>query len=73
MKAVYLECMAGISGNMLLGAFLQLGVPQEHLVQALQKLNIPEPYEIRAENVSKNGIQAVHLEVLLPQDVHEMH
>lgn len=73
MKAVYLECMAGISGNMLLGAFLQLGVPQEHLVQALQKLNIPEPYEIRAENVSKNGIQAVHLEVLLPQDAHEMH
>lgn len=73
MKAVYLECMAGISGNMLLGAFLQLGVPQEHLAQELQKLDIPEPYEIRAENVSKNGIQAVRLEVLLPQENHEMH
>ena len=31
MKAIYLDCFSGISGNMLLGAFLQAGVPEAYL------------------------------------------
>lgn len=31
MKAIYLDCFSGISGNMLLGAFLAAGVPEAHL------------------------------------------
>ena len=27
MKAIYLDCFSGLSGNMLLGAFLAAGVP----------------------------------------------
>lgn len=63
MKAMYLDCFAGISGNMMLGAFLQGGVPAEHLKEELAKLALPEAYEVRVENVSKNGISAPYVEV----------
>ena len=72
MKAIYLDCFAGISGNMMLGAFLQGGVPTEYLKEELGKLSLPDPYELRATNVSKNGISAVHVEVL-PCHVEEKH
>lgn len=64
MKAIYLDCFAGISGNMILGSFLQGGVPTEFLKEELGKLPLPDPYELRATNVSKNGISAVYVEVL---------
>ena len=38
MKAIYLDAFSGISGNMLLGAFLQAGVPEGYLRQELAKL-----------------------------------
>lgn len=68
MKAIYLDCIAGISGNMLLGAFLQAGVPAEHLAQELKKIPLPDPYHIHIEHTSKNGIQAIHLDVDLPHE-----
>ena len=64
MKAMYLDCFAGISGNMMLGAFLQGGVPIEVLKEELSKLPLPDAYELRMSNVSKNGISAVYVEVL---------
>ena len=39
MKALYLDCASGISGNMFLGACLQLGVPEKYLRGELDKLN----------------------------------
>ena len=38
MKALYLDCFAGISGNMLLGALLDAGVPEDYLIDELGKL-----------------------------------
>ncbi|MBQ1917987.1 MAG: DUF111 family protein, partial [Schwartzia sp.] len=63
MKAVYLDCFAGISGNMLLGAFLQLGVPQKHLEQELHKLITGDEFELHVSDVMKNGIQAKYVDV----------
>ena len=42
MKAMYLDCFAGISGNMLLGAFLQGGVP----IEVPDLGNPPEDWEV---------------------------
>ena len=66
MKAIYLDCFSGISGNMLLGAFLHAGVPLEYLEQELKHINLPDEYHIHAEKVNKNGIQAIHMDVELP-------
>ena len=68
MKALYLDCAAGISGNMFLGACLQLGVPEKYLRGELDKLNLPRDFEIEISNVSKNGIGAVYVDVQLPRN-----
>ena len=65
MKAIYLDCFSGISGNMLLGAFLQAGVPQLHLEKELRKLPLEDEYRFQVTQVDRNGIQAVHVEVEL--------
>ena len=65
MKSVYLDCFSGISGNMLLGAFLQAGVPQAHLEKELRKLPVEDEYILHVGTVNRNGIQAVHVEVEL--------
>ena len=65
MKAIYLDCFSGLSGNMLLGAFLQAGVPTAWLQQELAKLPIAEEFRLVVDEVSKNGIQAVYVDVQL--------
>ena len=68
MKAMYLDCAAGISGNMFLGACLQLGVPEKFLRGELDKLNLPREFEMEISNVSKNGIGAAYVDVRLPKN-----
>ena len=58
MKAIYLDCFAGISGNMLLGAFLQAGVPQAYLREQLSRLPVADEFILHIDEVKKNGIAA---------------
>ncbi len=60
MKILYLDCFSGISGDMLLGAMVHLGVPVETLATAFRKISIP-PVRIKIEQVLKQGISAVNL------------
>ena len=73
MRAIYLDCFSGISGNMLLGAFLHAGVPIEHLKAELNKISLPDAYELKVDNVSKNGIASLYVDVILEHhhDEHE--
>ncbi len=73
MKAIYLDCFAGISGNMLLGAFLQAGLPEEYLTGELRKVLPPDEFSIEAEDVSKNGIRAKYVRVLVHGEPAEFH
>lgn len=63
LKAIYLDCVSGISGNMFLGACLQAGVPAYYLEQELKKISLPDFYEVQISEVNKNGIGAVYLNV----------
>ena len=71
MKAMYLDCISGISGNMFLGACLQAGVPSNYLEQELKRLSLPDNYEIIISDVNKNGIAAVYFDVKI--DNHHKH
>lgn len=73
MKAIYLDCFSGISGNMLLGAFMDAGVPAEWLKQELKKLPLAaNEYDMIVTKVSKCGIQAIYADTKLTnQDHHE--
>ncbi len=73
MKAIYLDCFSGISGNMFLGALLQAGFSFDILQQELAKLNLGK-YELIYKPVSKCGIKAVYFDVkLLEHAHHERH
>ena len=63
MKAIYIEAFAGISGNMLLGALIDAGVPFDHLASEMKKLHLGE-YELINERV--HGGDAQVLQTLSP-------
>ena len=40
MKTIYFDCFSGISGDMIIGALLALGLDFNHLKKELGKLNL---------------------------------
>lgn len=64
MKIAYFDCFAGISGDMLLGALLDLGLELEALERELRKLPL-SGYRLEAARVNKGGIQATKFNVIL--------
>jgi uncharacterized protein (TIGR00299 family) protein len=70
MKRIYLDCFSGVSGNMLLGALLDAGVPQKLLHDTLQQLNI-KGFEVNIEHVQIHGFAACR--VTVTTDEHHPH
>ena len=68
----YFDCFSGISGDMTLGAFFDLGVPVEWLQDRLETLPLTG-FEVLAETVSRNGIQAKSVEVRVKDDTTSRH
>ena len=64
MKALYIDPFSGVSGNMFVGALIDLGVPIEHLIAELDKLKL-NGYEIKIINTLKKGINATFFDVIL--------
>lgn len=71
MKTLYFDCFSGISGDMTLGALIDIGADEKKLIAALEQLNI-EGYEIRTEKKLKNSIAGTDLTVILEADEHEL-
>ncbi|MBW4605867.1 MAG: nickel pincer cofactor biosynthesis protein LarC [Hassallia sp. WJT32-NPBG1] len=69
-KFAYIQCPTGISGDMCLGALVSLGVPQEYLIEKLNKLGIEHEYKLRTELVHRNGQEATKVHVDLTDHHH---
>jgi pyridinium-3,5-bisthiocarboxylic acid mononucleotide nickel chelatase len=63
MKIGYLDCFSGISGDMLLGALVDAGVPLSLLEETVRALNVAA--EITASRVDRNGISATKVDVIV--------
>ncbi len=64
MKIAYFDCFAGISGDMTVGALIDLGVDPDWLAGELGKLPL-QGYRLEVQRVDKRGIRAVQFSVIL--------
>ncbi len=70
-KTLYLECNAGISGDMTVAALLDLGADEQALMQALSTIPA-EGYSVKISRVNKGGIDCCDFDVVLDA-AHENH
>nr|WP_295970842.1 nickel pincer cofactor biosynthesis protein LarC [uncultured Bacillus sp.] len=67
MKTLYFDCFSGISGDMTIGALIDLGADIQYFEKELKKLNIDEEYSLKWEKVVKKGISATKFDVILSE------
>lgn len=72
MKTAYLDCNAGISGNMFLGALIHLGMPGHYLLTELKKLAVNLP-DLAINSVTRKGIAATFVAVPETHEHHHRH
>ncbi|HEX5081849.1 MAG TPA: nickel pincer cofactor biosynthesis protein LarC [Blastocatellia bacterium] len=68
-RTLYLDCFAGASGDMLVGAMLDCGLDFESLRSELLKLGV-EGYELSLNRVDRSGISAAKFDVHLTAAAH---
>ncbi|MCX8131066.1 MAG: nickel pincer cofactor biosynthesis protein LarC [Clostridia bacterium] len=71
MKVLYFDCFSGISGDMTLGALIDLGVDKELFKSELDKLNL-SGYDIVIGNKSKNGIIGTDVDVIINEEYEKL-
>jgi uncharacterized protein (TIGR00299 family) protein len=68
MKVLYYDCFSGISGDMNLGAMLDLGISEEFLINELNKLNL-DGWKLEVSKDQRHGIKGT--KVTVKQTLHE--
>lgn len=70
MKVVYFDCISGASGDMLLGALLDSGVPEIVVGEAIAAVGLDE-WDVGVEQIVKGGVRAAKVLISGPDDVDE--
>ena len=63
-KVLYFEPFNGASGDMIVGALLDLGMPLDHLSTELSRLGISNEFELQAKVVERQGLKATDFHVV---------
>ncbi|MDA3931027.1 MAG: nickel pincer cofactor biosynthesis protein LarC [Prolixibacteraceae bacterium] len=72
MRILYYDCFAGISGDMNLGAMIDLGIDPEILKAELEKLNI-DGFHLAVEKDIRRGISGTKATVVIENQDNEKH
>ena len=72
MRTLYYDCFAGISGDMHLGAMIDLGVDENYLKSELEKLNI-EGFHLEVNKDIRRGITGTKATVVIENPDNEKH
>jgi uncharacterized protein (TIGR00299 family) protein len=70
MKTLYFDCFSGISGDMIIGALLDLGLDFNYLKREIGKLNL-NGYQIESKKTVKSGIASTKFNVIINKNQHE--
>jgi len=71
-RLLYFDCSAGVSGDMTLGALVDLGLPVKKLTAELEKLQAGH-FRVKAIKGSRQGIRGTHFRVQAPDDPGHRH
>jgi uncharacterized protein (TIGR00299 family) protein len=63
-RLAYFDCASGASGDMVLGALVDLGLPLDRLRTELAKLGL-DAYRLEARKVERAGMQATKVDVIV--------
>ena len=66
MTIAWWDCAAGASGDMMLGALVDAGVPLSTLQETMSTLGVP--ISLTAQDVTRHGIGATQVAVVAPED-----
>ena len=66
-RIAYVDCVGGVAGDMLLGALLDAGANPARLRAVPVELAL-DAVEIRVERVERQGVGALHVDVIAPPD-----
>jgi uncharacterized protein (DUF111 family) len=69
-RIAYFDCASGASGDMVLGALVDLGLPLDRLRTELAKLPLTG-YRIAATKVARAGIQATKVDVVVEDEIEQ--
>jgi len=70
---LYFECANGISGDMSVGALLDLGASRDKLDNALKSMGLDEEFTYKINDVKINSIKATDFDVIIKEHHHEHH
>jgi hypothetical protein len=62
MSIAYFDCFSGIAGDMVLGAFIDAGMPVAHLKKELKKVGLKK-YKIKVKSGAVHGFRGTNLHV----------
>lgn len=72
MKTLYLDIFSGLSGDMFIGALIDLGVDPHKLARQLEKLKL-DGYHLHISNQERQGIAGIKFDVHLAHDHEHQH
>ncbi|MCF7668476.1 MAG: nickel pincer cofactor biosynthesis protein LarC [Verrucomicrobia bacterium] len=67
MRTIHLDAFSGISGDMFLGAMIDLGADINQIESVLNRL-APEHFELKTEKTKKHGITGTRLTIITAED-----
>ena len=71
-RVIYFDCFSGISGDMILGAFVNLGVDIKEIQSWLKSLNLKD-YKLNSREVKRNGFVGTKVNVVLNKTSQKSH
>lgn len=70
---LYFECNSGISGDMSVGALLDLGADKDVLEKALASMKLDNEFQYKITKQMVNAISTTDFDVILPEHKHHEH